>query len=130
MEQSDSLLSRACFCVSCSPTCVPIVTIRSYGRLPMNSSRREFGVTDTERMAAVAIEAALRPFSRAHVSLTLLSSDGSCFPCSCAAVISQSPQEQRIPYASPRMQRQLQLCSRCHDTVQTVRSHWHASLPP
>jgi hypothetical protein len=34
------------------------------------------GITDTERAAAVAIEAALRPFARAHVALTLLSSDG------------------------------------------------------
>jgi hypothetical protein len=48
----------------------------SYGRLPTHSSRREFGITDTERSVAVAIEAALRPFSRARVSLTLLSSDG------------------------------------------------------
>ncbi len=53
-----------------------ILFTHSYGRLPTHASRREFGVTDTERSTAVAIESALRPFARAHVALTLLSSDG------------------------------------------------------
>ena len=103
----------------------------SYGRLPTHASRREFGVTDTERATAVAIESALRPFARAHVALTLLSSDG-IWPPPPQSLInyalitrtsrSHSPlQEPPTHCASPQMPRQQQLCSPCPATA----SHPH-----
>ena len=84
VEQSHSLLQRARVCVRetmhAHRNTVTFILL-SYGRLPTHSSRREFGITDTERATAVAIEAALRSFARAHVSVTLLSSDGAPACC-------------------------------------------------
>jgi hypothetical protein len=121
-------------------------TLCSYGRLPTHSSRREFGTTDTERSTAVAIEAALRPFARAHVALTLLSSDGTMAPstqlnstthppiqCTCPCALERNVcvrllQAPPTPSASRRMRRLRQLCLRSPATARRSRSRLPA--PP
>lgn len=116
----------------------------SYGRLPAHSSRREFGITDTERSVAVAIEAALRPFSRARVSLTLLSSDGtytlhsvhqydrlSHWTMSPTLLLHfKIPQVRRIRFASRPTQQRLRRCWLCRAAALTARYRLHVPLPP
>jgi hypothetical protein len=116
----------------------------SYGRLPTHSSRREFGITDTERSVAVAIEAALRPFSRARVALTLLSSDGMyilhlahqynrpphwTMPSTLLLHL-KIPQVRRIPFALRPTQQRLQRCWRCREAALTLRYRLRVPLLP